>query len=61
MPDDLKRKDMLTTQKHQLNNMASWFAALIILILLGRFGIPVIEWILTKLYEFFIQRVPLKI
>ena len=52
---------MLTTQKHQLNNMANWFAALIILILLGRFGIPVIEWILTKLYEFFIQRVPLKI
>jgi len=52
---------MLTTQKHQLNNMVSWFAALIILILLGRFGIPVIEWILTKLYEFLIQRVPLKI
>lgn len=52
---------MLLTQKHLLHAAANWFTVLIVLMLCGRFGIPVVVWLLTKLYEYFIQRIALMI
>jgi hypothetical protein len=48
---------MLITQKHLSAVAANWFTILVVLILCGLFGIPVIVWLLTKLYEYFIQQV----
>jgi hypothetical protein len=61
LPEVLKNDFMLTSQKHQGDFLAYWFTVLLIFILLGRFGMQAIEWLLMKLYEFFIQHVPLKI
>ena len=47
---------MLVTQKHQ-QSVANWFTVVVVLMLCGRFGAPAIIWLLTKLYEYFIQRV----
>jgi hypothetical protein len=57
----LKNNFMLTTQKQQSDFMAYWFTVLLVFILFGRFGLEAIQWVLMKLYEFFIQHVPLKI
>jgi uncharacterized membrane protein len=52
---------MLLTQKDQTEIYAYWFAAFILIVLLGSYGRQAIEWVLMKLYEFFIQRTPLKL
>ncbi len=52
---------MLTSQKQQSDFLAYWFTVLLIFIFFGRFGLEAIQWVLMKLYEFFIQHVPLKI
>jgi Zn-dependent protease len=52
---------MLLTQKDQTEIYAYWFAAFILIVLLGSYGSQAIEWVLMKLYEFFIQRTPLKL
>jgi hypothetical protein len=50
---------MLTSQKHELDIMAYWLAVLIVIIVFGRYGAQAIEWLLMKLYEFFMQRTSL--
>ncbi len=52
---------MLTSQKHELDIMAYWLAVLIVIIVFGRYGAQAIEWLLMKLYEFFMQRTSLMI
>ncbi len=52
---------MLLLQKNETEIYAYWFAAFIIIAALGSYGRQVIEWVLLKLYEFFIQRTSIKI
>jgi hypothetical protein len=52
---------MLLTQKDQNEIYAYWFTAFILIALLGSYGIQAIVWVLMKLYEFFIQKMPLKL
>ncbi len=49
---------MQITNTIKLLNTAYWFAFLIIFIFLGFYGKELIEWILIKLYEIFIQKDP---
>lgn len=52
---------MLLTERNQTEIYAYWFAAFFLLAVLGSYGIQAIEWVLMKLYEFFIQRTPIKL
>jgi hypothetical protein len=52
---------MLLTEKDQTKIYAYWFAAFILIAVLGSYGMQAIEWVLMKLYEFFIQKTPLKL
>jgi hypothetical protein len=52
---------MLLPQKNQTEIYAYWLAAFILIAVLGSYGRQAIAWVLMKLYEFFIQRTPLKL
>lgn len=52
---------MLTADKINTDITAYWFVAVVLFIVLGLYGRPAIEWVLMKLYEFFIQKTPMKI
>ncbi len=52
---------MLLTQKNQTEIYAYWFASFILIAVLGSYGRQAIECVLMKLYEFLIQRTPLKL
>jgi len=52
---------MRTTLKQQSDFMAYWFTVTLMLILFGCFGLEAIQWMLMKLYEYFIQHIPMKI
>jgi Zn-dependent protease len=52
---------MQLTEKNQTEIYAYWFAAFILIAVLGSYGMQVIEWVLMKLYEFFIQKTPVKL
>jgi len=49
---------MLTTEKRKSQILAYWFALMLVFIILGRYGTEAIEWIITRLYEFFILKKP---
>ena len=49
---------MITTQKIQAETLAYFFAAIVLFLVLGRYGRQAIEWMLLKLYELFIQKNP---
>jgi uncharacterized membrane protein len=50
---------MITAHKINPGITAYYFAMVILLIVLGMYGEQAIEWVLMKLYEFFIQRTPI--
>jgi hypothetical protein len=55
---------MITPDKVRTDIVAYWFAAMLLFILAGRYGRygrQAVEWVLMKLYEFFIQRNPMKL
>lgn len=52
---------MITPDKVRTDIVAYWFAAMLLFILAGKYGRQAIEWVLMKLYEFFIQRNPMKL
>jgi hypothetical protein len=52
---------MITPDKVRTDIAAYGFAAMLLFILFGRYGRQAIEWTLMKLYEFFIQRNPMKL
>ena len=52
---------MMTADKIKPDKTAYWFALLVVLVILGLYGRQAMEWILMKLYEFFIQRKPMNI
>jgi hypothetical protein len=52
---------MLLTQKGQTEIYTYWFAAFILIAVLGSCGRQAIEWVLIKGYEFFIKRAPMKL
>jgi hypothetical protein len=52
---------MQLTKKTQTEIYAYWFAAFILIAVLSSYGTQAIEWLLIKLYEFFIQRTPIKL
>lgn len=45
---------MLNTQKIQSETLAYWVLVLLVVLLAGRYGRQAIEWLLLKLYDFFI-------
>ncbi|MBL0146239.1 MAG: hypothetical protein IPP48_11160 [Chitinophagaceae bacterium] len=49
---------MLVIEKIQPPLMVYWFAVVVIFILLGKYGRQAIEWVLMRLYDFFIQNTP---
>jgi hypothetical protein len=52
---------MITPDKVRTDIAAYWFAAMLLFIVLGRYGKQTIECVLMKFYEFFIQRNPMKL
>lgn len=52
---------MRTAHKIRYDEAASWFAMILLVILLGKYGSEAVEWLLMKLYEFFIQRIPVRL
>jgi hypothetical protein len=46
---------MITPDKARTDIVAYWFAVMLLFIITGKYGRQAIEWILMKLYEFFIQ------
>jgi hypothetical protein len=52
---------MITVGKTHPEIFTYFFAAIVLITLLGGYGRQVIEWILLKLYEFFIQNNPIKL
>jgi hypothetical protein len=52
---------MMPAEKIDPNMTAYWFAAMLLFIVLGLYGRPAMEWLLMKLYEFFIQKFPMKL
>ena len=51
---------MITLDKINTDVTAFWFAVILLFIALGLYGRPAIEWLLIKMYEFFIQRTSMK-
>jgi hypothetical protein len=49
---------MIMPDKVRTDIMAYWFAIMLVFVFLGRYGRKLIEWVLMKLHEFFIQRNP---
>lgn len=49
---------MTTADKIKPDILPYWFALMLAFVILGRYGRQAMEWILMKLYEFFIQRNP---
>ncbi len=47
---------MTIPEKYQVEILMYWFAIALVCILTGRYGKQAIEWVLMKLYEFFIQK-----
>jgi hypothetical protein len=41
--------------------MIYWFALVLLFILFGIYGKQALEWLLMQLYNFFIQRTPVKL
>jgi hypothetical protein len=52
---------MITADKIRPDVTSYWFALFLVFAILGRFGRQAMEWVLMKLYEFFIQRNPIKL
>ena len=52
---------MITAEKTQSRILTYWLAVLFVFVLLGGYGQEAIEWLLLKLYEFFVQRTPVQI
>lgn len=50
---------MLSTEKVKPQVLAYWFVLMLVFIIPGRYGTEAIEWVITKLYDFFIIRKPL--
>jgi len=50
---------MIATHKVKPAISAYWFAIIFIIIVFGRYGSEAIEWLLMKLYEFFVQLIPM--
>jgi hypothetical protein len=47
---------MITMNKTDLKSVALWFTILIIILVLFVFGSTWVQWIMMKLYEFFIEK-----
>jgi hypothetical protein len=47
---------MTIPEKYQTELLMYWFTVILVFIILGRYGKQAIEWVLMKLYEFFIQK-----
>jgi hypothetical protein len=47
---------MATAEKIKPDSSLYWLAIAVLLIILGLFGSQAIEWVLTRLYDFFIQK-----
>lgn len=52
---------MITIDKINTYLAAYWFALILLFIALGIYGRPAIEWLLMKMYTFFIQKTPLNL
>ncbi len=52
---------MITIDKINTDVAAYWFALILLFIALGIYGRPAIEWLLMKMYTFFIQKTPLNL
>jgi hypothetical protein len=52
---------MITAEKTQSRILTYWLAVLFVFVILGGYGQAAIEWLLMKLYEFFVQRTPVQI
>ncbi len=47
---------MIALEQQQIDKKMYWVGAIILLLIFGKYGIQGIEFVLMKLYEFFIQR-----
>jgi hypothetical protein len=52
---------MITADKMNTDLTTYSLMMVLLFIVLGFYGRPVIEWFLLKLYEFFIQQFPMKL
>jgi hypothetical protein len=52
---------MITVEKTAPEMYTYWFASIILIVVLGMYGRQAIEWVLMKLYEYFVANTPIKI
>jgi hypothetical protein len=52
---------MIALEQQKIDKQMYWAAALILLLIFGRYGLQAVQFVLIKLYEFFIQNVSVRI
>jgi hypothetical protein len=52
---------MIALEQQKIDKQMYWVGAIILILIFGRFGLQGIEFVLMKLYEFFIQRTVVQI
>jgi hypothetical protein len=52
---------MITVQPQQIDKQLYWVLVVILLLLFGKYGIQAVQFVLMRLYEFFIQHTLVKI
>jgi hypothetical protein len=52
---------MIALEQQQMDKQMYWVGAIILLLMFGKYGLQAVEYVLMKLYEFFIQSRPIKI
>lgn len=52
---------MIALEQQQVDKQMYWLAAIILLLVFGKYGLQAVEYVLLKMYEFFIQNISIKI
>jgi hypothetical protein len=52
---------MIALEQQQIDKQMYWVAAIILLLMFGKYGLQAVEFVLMKLYEFYIQHIPINI
>jgi hypothetical protein len=52
---------MIALEQQKIDKQMYWVAAIILILMFGKYVLQAEEYILMKLYEFFIQSIPISI
>jgi hypothetical protein len=52
---------MIALEQQKIDKQMYWVAAIILVLVFGRYAIETVQFVLMKLYEFFIQSRPISI